>query len=170
MKILGLDYGGVIIREKEPNVEYVREYMPEACRVIKRLKDELFDDVFIVSRIHEGGNLRALAWMDEHDFWGQTGVKKENYRYCYNRDEKAGICEDLDITDFIDNRLEVLSYMDKKMVRICLHPTGTDLEKFLEPNKQLPLTQRIIVMETWKQIEHFYFQSVAEYDMLYPAW
>jgi hypothetical protein len=149
MKILGLDYGGVIIREKQPGVEYVREYMPDAVRVINRLRyDKIFDEIYIVSRVFEGGNIRALEWLDEHDFWA-TGVKRENYHYCYKRHEKAPICAELGITHFVDNRLEVLNYMGTVPNRFCLAPSDRELLTFGGTLNQKGLT----VVERWDQIE-----------------
>ena len=51
---------------------------------------------------------RSLAWLDRHDFWSLTGIRRDAVRFCRKRHEKAPICLEHRIGYFVDDRVDVL--------------------------------------------------------------
>ncbi|MFG1857776.1 hypothetical protein ACGFJT_38495 [Actinomadura geliboluensis] len=62
---------------------------------------------WIISKCGERIQKRTLAWLDRHDFYARTGLRRENVRFCRKRADKAGHCAELGITHMIDDRLDV---------------------------------------------------------------
>jgi hypothetical protein len=62
---------------------------------------------WIISKCGDRVRERTLAWLDRHDFYERTGLRRGNVRFCRKRQEKAGHCAELGITHMIDDRLDV---------------------------------------------------------------
>ncbi|MFG1934882.1 hypothetical protein ACGFK1_30220 [Mycobacterium sp. NPDC048908] len=80
---------------------------PGAFEVIPRLVT-LFDGrAWIISKCGVETQLKTLAWLDHHDFYGRTGLPRGNLRFCRERADKATHCRELGVTHMIDDRLDV---------------------------------------------------------------
>jgi hypothetical protein len=111
---LGVDIGGVIIdRVSEDDQSYAGATAVEgAFEAIARLVQRRFrEHVWLVSRCEESREPVLVAWLEQHDFFGSTGVSRHHVRFCRQRHDKATICRQLGVTHFIDDRLEVLSHL-----------------------------------------------------------
>ena len=64
--------------------------------------------VWLVSKCGEPVQRRTLAWLDHHGFYDRTGIPAGNVRFCRRRPDKATHCRELGITDFVDDRVDVL--------------------------------------------------------------
>lgn len=142
-RILGLDFGNVICKEKafsmsrDPNF-MDREYVEDALTTIQKITP-WFEDVWIVSKCSEASEVLIPQWLKQQNFYEITGIKPQNIRFCRERADKAVICKELEIDCFIDDRREVLSHM--KDVRIKIALDAKDKEKFTD--------QTIIDANTW---------------------
>lgn len=114
----GVDVGGVLIGRDNnaadtsffgPNY-LLTPQVPHAFESIKQLRKADFD-VYLVSKCGSSIESKTLNWLDHHNFYDLTGVNRNQVRFCRQRAEKAGICDQLGLTHFIDDRLEVLSYL-----------------------------------------------------------
>jgi hypothetical protein len=85
--------------------------MPGAIEVLAELVTRFDGNVWIVSKCGERIQRRTLDWLEHHDLYGRTGLPRGNVRFCRRRPEKALHCEELGITHFIDDRLDVLTYL-----------------------------------------------------------
>ena len=65
----------------------------------------------MVSKCGERIANRSRAWLQHHEFFQKTGIDPDHLRFCRKRPEKAGICKELGIACFIDDRLDVLEAM-----------------------------------------------------------
>lgn len=63
--------------------------------------------VWLVSKCGPRIQERTLRWLRGHDFYGRTGMDPGHVRFCRERAEKRGHCEELDITHFVDDRVDV---------------------------------------------------------------
>ncbi len=73
---------------------------------------ELFDgDAWLVSKCGKTVQDKTKRWLRHWNFYGETGLKPENLRFCLKRPEKAGHCKQLKLTYFIDDRLDVLEHL-----------------------------------------------------------
>ncbi|MCA9354449.1 MAG: hypothetical protein KC877_02940 [Candidatus Kaiserbacteria bacterium] len=153
---LGVDVGGVIIDKVNDNTDtsfFSENFLntsasPEVFRVLTRLVRERFGDrVFIVSKCGKRVEEKTLAWFAHHQFFELTGIKPEHVRFCRTRDGKAPICAELGITHFIDDRLEVLSYLTTVPHQFLFRGSVREIRGF---EKHLAYTTQV---SNWRQIE-----------------
>lgn len=149
---LGLDLGDTIAESQGVNDHNVtdKQPFPDSFRVIKRCV-EAFDRVFIVSKVNEEQKARAIAWLDFHRFYKQTGVYEEYVYWCSERKDKGPICKGLGIDIFVDDRPEVLLYMPDNVHGILFNPSDQDM------TQPIPKCVRALV-RNWKELE-FLFSS-----------
>ncbi|MEL6529244.1 MAG: hypothetical protein AAGK01_11845 [Pseudomonadota bacterium] len=127
---IGIDIGGVIIKPAETEGDtsfFTNDYLETpmfegAAETIRRLREERFgDEMYIVSKCGPRVQQKSLDWLEHHDFYTRTGLRRENVHFCRKRPEKAPICERLGISVFIDDRLDVLSHMTnvETLIQFC---------------------------------------------------
>jgi hypothetical protein len=63
--------------------------------------------VWLVSKCGPRIQNRTLHWLDEHDFYARARVPRDQVRFCRERREKRGHCEQLRLTHFVDDHPEV---------------------------------------------------------------
>lgn len=135
--VLGVDVGGVIIDSvsEDPVVGDrfgAAAQVAGAFEAIARLVEGRFGDrVWLVSRCSEDAEPRIRDWPERRDFFGATGVARDQVRFCRRRSDKAEICGALGVTHFVDDRLEVLSHLVGKVRHLYLfHSRVEDVERF----------------------------------------
>ena len=120
-KVLGIDIGGVIIDRSNDDTDtsffsdnYLATTATDKCFIsIKTLVDHFGpENVYIVSKAGKNTERKSREWLKHHNFYEMTGMKEENLRFCRERIEKTAICRDLNVTHFVDDRLDVLEYME----------------------------------------------------------
>jgi hypothetical protein len=73
---------------------------------------ERFDGrVWLVSKCGERIEARTRAWLAHHRFPERTGIPVDHVRFCRERADKAIHCRELGITDFVDDRADVLGHL-----------------------------------------------------------
>jgi hypothetical protein len=86
--------------------------VPGAFAAIAELV-ELFDGrASLVSKCGPNVQRRSMQWLTHHDFWSVTGINASSVRFCKERREKAGICKQLAVTHFIDDKTDVIASLD----------------------------------------------------------
>lgn len=85
--------------------------MPGAFEAIQRLTEVFGGRVWLVSKCGPRIESRTRRWLKEHRFFDHTGVASGNLRFCRERPQKANHCRELGITEFLDDRLDVLSHL-----------------------------------------------------------
>lgn len=118
---LGVDIGRVIIHGDGPDTSFIGGTDADAMRApamdgalssLARLCRLFHAKVWLVSKCGPRIEQRSRAWLDRHAFWAETGVPRENLRFCRSRKDKAPICDELGIGFFVDDRLDVLLAME----------------------------------------------------------
>ena len=123
--ILGIDFGNVI-RDNES-----KTMIPRVKETLLALKSIFEDRIYVVSRIDdEDGGKRNLQYLKDNGFFPGLISSEEKVLFCYKRQDKAPICEDLGITHFVDDRTEVLSHMKTVPNRYALNPTQQQMRDF----------------------------------------
>jgi len=160
-----VDVGGVIIDRINDNTDtsflsdnYLKTTsVPGTFEHLTKLNNSLFKDrVFIVSKCGEKVQNKTLEWMAYHNFYEVTGIPKERVNFCRKRDGKGPICRDLGITHFVDDRLEVLSYMLDDVEKLYLFKPQEHEVKGWE--KFLPKVTRV---ETWPEFKKLLEDEIA---------
>ncbi|MBI4280731.1 hypothetical protein HY628_00875 [Candidatus Uhrbacteria bacterium] len=154
---LGIDFGGVIRRatsddESEETVDgwSFRKTPPVAGAFegIRCLVQEVFGTrIWIVSRCRSDVTRWIRVWFREKGFFAFTGVPPDHFLTCRERPHKAVLCRDLGLTDFVDNRLEVLLHMAGQVPHLYLFdPDTREMNLFSEASVSI---RRI---EDWRSL------------------
>lgn len=129
-EILGVDIGGPIIGPTEGHY-MTAPIVSGAFDALRMLRKQRFGrKIFLVSKCSEKGQEKALHQLEHHNFYDLTGIGRDHVYFCRERYEKAGICKKLGITHFIDDRLEVLSYLDMVKFLYLFRPSQDEMTKF----------------------------------------
>lgn len=152
MKRLGIDVGGVIIDRKRnddsdtslfgPN--YLNAFaVPGAFDTIRELNSSDFEgQIFIVSKCGHNIERKTREWMVHNKFPELTGVPMEKFHFCRRRADKAPICQKLGITHFIDDKLEVLSYLESVPNKFLFDPNPNEVKAFEKHLQKVTLVGR----------------------------
>ena len=109
-RILGVDIGGVIISHNEINGAYLP--IPDVFEKLKELQDKKFGkNIFVVSCADTYLRFAMLNWLSVKKFHKETGISLDRVHFCEERKEKARICQHLGVTDFVDDRKEIMVYL-----------------------------------------------------------
>ncbi|MEJ2578471.1 MAG: hypothetical protein P8Z68_05170 [Kineosporiaceae bacterium] len=81
--------------------------MAGAVDSIARLVTAFGGRVWLVSKCGPRVQARTLRWLDGHDFYVRTGMDADHVRFCRTRPEKRRISRELDLTHFVDDRIDV---------------------------------------------------------------
>ncbi len=134
---LGVDFGYVIssprdgfIRMSEDEHYLERPMIDGVMDALQRLAKGYFGrQIWIVSKCSEKAEPRIMHLLDHWNFWDYTRIKRENVRFCRERADKALICQELGITHFVDDRLEVLHHMTTVPHKYALCPRNEESER-----------------------------------------
>jgi hypothetical protein len=136
---MGVDIGGVIIDRVNDGTDtsfFSDNYLetsavPTVFDAIRLLVEKRFgENMFLVSKCGARTEERTRNWLEHRNFFTFTGMKREHLRFCRERHEKAPICTELGITHFVDDRLEVLSYLTSVRTRYLFRPNPKEVKRF----------------------------------------
>jgi hypothetical protein len=153
-EILGIDVGGVIIDRKRNDdtdtslfgTNYLNAHaVEEAFETIHALHDRF--DIFIVSKCGQNIERKTREWMIHNQFPEKTGVAMDRVNFCRQRADKAPICEKLGVTHFIDDKLEVLSYLKSVPNKYLFDPSPNEVKAY---SKHL---DQVMIVGTWKELK-----------------
>ena len=101
----------------------------EAVRML--VANRFGNNVYLVSKCGENMQKKTRLWLSHHRFYEVTGVPESHVWFCLKRDEKAGICEKLGVTHFVDDRLEILgSLRDIVEHRYLFRPKSNEVRRY----------------------------------------
>jgi hypothetical protein len=150
MKKLGVDCGNTIFREWNGML------LPGSLETLQKLSASgTFDEIHIVSKANRMVRIFFRLRLRSLDFWKQTGIPRKNLHFCKQHKDKAAICKKIGITDFVDDRLQVLSHLHIEGGRYALNPTRK--REF----KKFPQTaEEVTIVSSWQELEHLLLPSV----------
>ncbi len=90
---------------------------------------------------------KARQWLKRYGF--DAVVPPKRVHFCGERNEKARICKKLGITHFIDDRLEVLSYLVGIVPHLFLFCPWAPEDK---PFQHLVTEGKVTVVKSWRQL------------------
>lgn len=166
--IFGVDVGGVILDKANDDTDTsflgdnfletttvpfaigalvtIRSFLACLAEVQGRPYDPKEPPIHVVSKCGPNVQRKTMLWMKHHVFHEITGIPESHVHFCLKRHEKAPICKDLGITDFVDDKLEVLSYLESVPHRYLFRPSDREVARF---RRHLPLVTR---MNSWNDV------------------
>lgn len=153
MRRLGVDIGGVIIEPADEDADtsffgahYLRTPMVDGAFDALAALGPAFDEVHLVSKCGEGTERRTREWLAHHDFPTRTGIPVERVHFCRTRPDKAPIARRLGLTHFVDDKLEVLGYLDSVPYRFLFRPRPAQVAA------HAALLPRVHRVESWPEL------------------
>ncbi len=128
-KVVGLDFGGVIVRHQSATLgedtalpgggglELANAGVFEA---VSRIVDAFSGKVWIISKAGIHMQERSLKWLDEVNFYNRTKFPPDHIRFCLTREAKKEICEELQVSYFVDDRIHVMQILRNTVDRLIL--------------------------------------------------
>ena len=152
-EVLGVDVGGVIIDRVNDGTDtsfFGRNFLlttavPDVFDVLKSLSGR-FNKIVVISKCGQRIQEQSLQWLAHHDFYQRTGIEVTDVHFCRERRDKAGICQRLGVTHFVDDRLEVLGYLTTVSNLFLFQPNDNEVNKFA---RFLPRVKRV---SSWQEI------------------
>ena len=146
LRKIGVDIGRVIITgdTDEPNQFFGENYLhtPQVEGAFESIRYlvERYDvhNVFLVSKCSLPTEKRTLNWLAYHSFFDKTNIRKEHVFFCRERIGKKAICEENEISCFIDDRFSVLKHLiniNAFEKAILFSPNKEELELFNNSNR-----------------------------------
>lgn len=80
--------------------------------------------VWLVSKAGPRTEEYTRRWLAHREFFATTGIPSANVRFCRERRGKAGHCQELGITHFVDDRIQVLQLLQG--IVPCLYHFGAE--------------------------------------------
>ena len=155
IKMLGVDIGGVIIDRVNDGTDtsffsdnYLRTgAVPGVFDALRELVEKRFGErVFLVSKCGRKMQEKTLRWLDHNRFYDLTGIGLDRVHFCRERYQKAGICEKLGITHFVDDRLEILGSLATVETRYLFQPRPDEVRQFRH------FLYRVKRVNSWQEI------------------
>ncbi len=141
---IGIDVGWTIKGVKsEKNGDKVA---PDCLRIISSWVNRK-DDVFIISKVNSFQKTDVELWLKKTNFFEITGVPYDNLYFCFERRDKSLFVKALEIGVMIDDRPEVMAYLDYNVIKLLLSPDEKDMKKYKE---KLSNTK---IVNNWLEIE-----------------
>lgn len=117
---LGVDVGGVIVtladREEDTSFFGTRpRQTPSVAGVFEALaalaERPFAGRVHLISKAGPKVAANTRDWLAHHDFFARTGIPAAHLHFVRERRDKAAVCQRLDVTHFVDDRLDVLAHL-----------------------------------------------------------
>lgn len=127
--------------------------VPDAFEGLKLLAQKF--KVYIISRCAQVTEEKTRYWLAHKEFSEKTGIPIENVRFCRKKAEKAQICKELGITDFIDDKSDVLNYMldrESNPRLFLFKPSDIELAKNHE------MMRHMIKVNNWKELLKYFIK------------
>ena len=118
---LGVDVGGVIVSltDRDEDTSFFGDrplQTPAVAGVFDALtaltRAPFAGRVHLISKAGPKVAANTRAWLIHHDFHQRTGIPAANLHFVREHRDKAPVCQHFGVTHFIDDRLDVLAYLD----------------------------------------------------------
>jgi len=153
--ILGVDVGGVIIDRQNDRADtsffgpnYLQTTAVAGVFDCLRQASQRGFEVHLVSKCGENTQRKTLEWLQHHDFYQLTGVHPQRVHFCRTRPQKAPICTSQGITHFVDDRLDVLEYLNDVGNLYLFQPNAQDEARWRLGG------QRAQLVRDWEEVLH----------------
>ncbi|HJS83673.1 MAG TPA: hypothetical protein VJ742_12645 [Nitrososphaera sp.] len=152
---VGFDIGGVLIRAIEDRSDtsffsdnYLRTPPVEgAFDAVRDIVAEIGpQNAYIISKCGEKIEAKTRNWLSWQSFDVHTKFDWEHILYCRKRPDKAPLAKELELTHFVDDRLDVLVYMDSVDHRLLYGEA---------PQIRPHLPEGITLVESWNEIKAY---------------
>src|SRR5262249_18741250 len=119
--------------------------VPDVFNALAKLTSAGFR-IHVVSKCEETIQGKSKKWLARHDFYNITGIRPEDVHFYLARPETAGTCTPIRATHFVDDRLEVLSYLQNVPNLYLLNAIEEEVRQF---NHAI---NKVVRVHSWNQL------------------
>jgi hypothetical protein len=153
---LGVDIGGVLIDRVADGTDtsfFSDRYLEtpavaDGFATLARLRERFGERIHIVSKCGPSVQEKSKRWLAHHDFEATTGIPLKRVHFCKERKDKAPICKKLGVTHFVDDRYDVLSYLETVGSLYLFGPREGDAVRA----EKEPLAG-LVVVQSWAEVQ-----------------
>ena len=116
---------------------------------LRRLNALFGGKVWIVSKAGQRVQESTERWLAHRSFYDASDISADRVRFVRRRADKAAVCRELEITHFVDDRVEVLEYL----VGIVPH-------LYLFGPQEKPAPSQMLPVATWATAERIVTDSL----------
>lgn len=148
---LGVDVGGVLIDRIHADGTDTSFFsdrfletpaVADAFETLALLSRERFGQrICIVSKCGPSIEAKTRAWLAHHGLLERLGIGEDGLRFCRERRDKGPICKRLGVTHFVDDRMDVLSYLTTVPHRFLFGPQKPGVD-----------ASGVVRVETWADL------------------
>lgn len=130
---IGIDIGRVILSAADPDGRSDSSFLGSrdqealetpptegAFDTIARIVARSGGNVWLVSKAGPRVQALTLRWLEHWRFYDVTGLHRRHVRFCRERSEKRDHAEDLGLTHFVDDRVDVHQHLRGVVRRLYL--------------------------------------------------
>jgi hypothetical protein len=125
---VGIDIGRVIIGGAGPGDTsfFSGRYLetpavPDAFEGVRQLVDENGENnVYLISKCGLQVQRKTLDWLEHHGFYDRCSIVEGHVHFVRERQDKAPLASDLRLDRFIDDRWDVLKWMQGSVPHLSL--------------------------------------------------
>lgn len=165
--VIGVDIGGVLIAHCDDNSDtsfFSKHYLktPACAGAFESIRQLVSSgcDVHLVSKCGESVEGKSRKWLLTNGFYEVTGLVPERVHFCRQRQDKALICTTLGVSHFVDDRLEVLSYLENVPNKYLFNPNPQEVSKF---SAAMSSVRKV---STWEELLPLILQSLSPWPEL----
>lgn len=125
---------------------------PDSFRVVRHLVNQ-GHNVFLISKVNSRQKEDVERWLENVNFFNETGVKPENLFFCFERKDKGIFVKALDIDIMIDDRAEVMAHLPARVTKFLLNPEEDDL------NHHRAALTKVFMVSDWMEIERLLWEQ-----------
>jgi len=136
-RVLGVDVGVIIdrIHDGTDTSFFGTRYLettpvPNVFDTLALLRS-YFERVCIVSKCGDAIERKTRDWLEYHRFCARVGIEVRDLFFCSRREGKVPLCGQLGVTDFEDDRLEMLGYLPFVPHRYLFQPKEEEVELYI---------------------------------------
>ncbi len=119
--------------------------VPDAVASIAALVPRFEGRVWLVSKCGPRTQARTLVWLRGRHFYGRTGIDAAQVRFCRERAEKRAHAEELGLTHFVDDRLQVHEALHGVVPHLYLFgPPSGPVPDYVVPAMSWPRVRELI--------------------------
>jgi hypothetical protein len=108
-----------------------------------------FKEIRIISKANLLTRVIFLARLRFMNFWGYTGIPRNNLHFCFHYEDKAAICVKYSVTHFVDDRLRVMQYLTTAPHRYLLRAGGPRAQEAAAYAKTL---NEVTPVNSWSEL------------------
>ncbi len=162
---IGIDIGRVLMcpttEQDGPDTSFLAGNLEQALSippanlsldVVRHLVETTEGRVWLVSKAGKRIRERTQQWFVRHDFFASVGMQPNQVHFCFKRHEKRPIAEQLRLTHFIDDRVDVLGHLRSVVSHLLLFGV-----------QDQPAPDWTIHVRDWRAVyEHLYGQAFTK--------